>query len=113
MGVVQDLIFGQTRWELPFAILIGEMGICPSSGISDGMAGQVMEPNSDTPFEKASASISAGLEASGRARVDLLFMQPWGRSIELQTGCEGSEGFFTVMGRTKGLRSWSDVCQRR
>ena len=78
MEVVQDLIFGQTRRELPFAVLFGEMGIQLSRGISDGMAGQIMEAHSDTPGEKAFCVISAGFKATGRSRVDLLFVQPWG-----------------------------------
>ena len=73
MEVVQDLIFGQARRELPFAVLFGESGIQLSCDISDGMAEQIMQAHSDTTGEKASAVISAGFKATGRSRVDLLF----------------------------------------
>ena len=78
MEVVQDLIFGKPRWELPFAVLFGDIGIQLSCGIADGMAEQVMEPDSDTTVEKASPMISAGFKAFGRSRVNLLFVEPWG-----------------------------------
>ena len=78
MEIVQDPVFGKPRWELPFAVLFGEIGIQLPSGIADGMAEQVMEPDSDTTVEKAGPMISAGFKAFGRYRVDLFFMQPWG-----------------------------------
>ena len=78
MDVVQDLIFGKPRRELPFAVLFGDIGIQLSSGIADGMAEQVMESDSDTTVEKAGPMISAGFKASGRVRVNLFFVEPWG-----------------------------------
>ena len=50
MKVVQDLFFGQTRRELPFTVLLGQIGIYAPSGVADGMPLQVMEPDSDTPI---------------------------------------------------------------
>jgi hypothetical protein len=76
MKIEQDLIFGQTGWQLPFAVLFGEVGICSSSDITDGAAEQVMEPDSDTAAEKAMALISAGFKAPGGGRVDAFFVQP-------------------------------------
>ena len=78
MEVVQDLIFGKARWELPLAVLFGETGIDLSSGIANGIAEQIMETHSDTTGEKACPVISAGFKATGRSRFDLLFVQPWG-----------------------------------
>ena len=78
MEVEQDLIFWKARWELPFAALFGENGIQLSCGIANGMAEQIMETHSDTTGEKAYSVISAGFKVTGRSRVDLLFVQPWG-----------------------------------
>ncbi len=78
MEVVQDLIFGKPRWELPFAVLFGEIEIQLSPGIADGVAEQVMESNGYTPAKKAWPLISAGFKAFGRARVNQLFVQPLG-----------------------------------
>ena len=73
MEVVKDLIFWKARWELPFAVLFGKLGIQLSCGISDGMAGQIMQAHSDTPGQKAFCVICAGFKATGGSRVDLLF----------------------------------------
>ena len=106
---VEDLAFGKSCWEFPLSIGHSLLEVESSSEITEGVAGRIMESDTDAVLEEAWAVVGAGLEGAGGT---------WGNTLVLKEGRVGVEEEASGVG-TKGLQaarrklfSWRSVCMR-
>ncbi len=106
---VEDVAFGKSCWELPLAIGHGLFAVESSSEITEGIAGWVVESDTDTVFEEAGSVVGASLEGFGGI---------WGNTLLLKEGRAGVEGKASGVGNKgphgarRKLFSWLSVYVR-
>ena len=106
---VEDVAFGKSCWELPLAIGHGLFAVESSSEITEGIAGWVVESDTDTVFEEAGSVVGAGLEGAGGPWGNTLVLKEGIVWVEVEASCVGAKG---RQASRRMLLSWLWVCMR-
>jgi hypothetical protein len=106
---VEDVAFGKSCWELPLAIGHGLVAVESSSEITEGVAGWVVESDTDAVLEEAGSVVGAGLEGAGGTWENTLVLKEGRVWVEVESSRVGTKG---LQASRRMLLSWLPVCMR-
>jgi hypothetical protein len=105
----EDVAFGKSCWELPLAIGHGLVAVESSSEITEGVAGWIVESDTDAVLQEAGSVAGAGLEGAGGTRGNTLVLKEGRVWIEVEASGVGTKG---RQAARRMLLSWRSVCMR-
>ena len=89
---VEDVSFWKFCWELPLAIGRGLLAVESSSKITEGVAGRIVETDTDAVLEEAGSVVGAGLEVAGCIWGNTLLMKEGRVVVEEEASGIGTKG---------------------